>query len=292
MKTMKCVGLLAAIFAGTQSYAAPERVGDFNLIDETGTAHQLSKYGYQKALVVITQANSCITSQELFSEYRIQETKWDNEQISFVMMNSSINDDIEAVRRFKNSYNPGMPILMDDTQLVAESLGITKAGEIVVLDPNRLTILYRGPLDTPSVRGGEPSTTFLNDTFKAIAAGDIGRDTETVIVDFEAATGCELNFPAKITSADDVPDYEIEVAPILIENCVGCHIEGGIGPFAMNSHQMVQGWSPMMREVIMTKRMPPMSVDPTIRSFENARTLSVEDTQTLIHWINAGAPRE
>tara|TARA_R110002049_G_scaffold264050_2_gene440164 strand:- start:48 stop:923 length:876 start_codon:yes stop_codon:yes gene_type:complete len=291
MKTLKCVGLLAALLAGSQSFAAPERIGDFNLIDETGRAHQLSKFGYQKALVVISQANSCSTSQELFSEYKILETKWDNEQISFVMMNSSINDDVDAVRRFKASYNPDMPILMDDTQLVAESLGITKAGEIVVLDPNNMTVLYRGPLDTPGARG-EPGTTFLRETFDAIAAGEIGRDTETVSVDFEAAPGCALEFPAKVTSADDVPDYETEVAPVLIENCVGCHIEGGIGPFAMNSHQMVQGWSPMMREVIMTKRMPPMQVDPTIRSFENARTLSVEDTQTLIHWINAGAPRE
>jgi len=291
MKTLKCVGLLAAILAGSQSFAAPERVGDFNLIDETGTAHQLRKYGYQKALVVISQANSCTTSQELFSEYKILQTKFDNEQISFVMLNSSINDDVEAVRRFKNSYNPEMPILIDDTQLVAESLGITKAGEIVVLDPNNMTVLYRGPLDTPGARG-ETGTTFLKGVFDSIAAGEIGRDTETVAVDFEAAAGCALDFPAKVTSADDAPDYETEVAPVLIENCVGCHIEGGIGPFAMNSHQMVQGWSPMMREVIMTKRMPPMSVDPSIGHFENARTLSIEDTQTLIHWINAGSPRE
>ncbi len=290
MKILKCVGLLAAVLAGSQSFAAQERVGDFNLIDETGTAHQLSKYGYQKALVIISQANSCITNQELFGEYRIQQTKWDNEQISFVMMNSSINDNSASVRRWKNSYNPDMPILIDDTQLVAELLGITKAGEIVVLDPNNMSILYRGPFDTPS-RGGQTGTTFLKDTFAAIAADEVsGRDT--VVVDFEAPESCQLEFPAKITSADDVPDYETEVAPVLIENCVGCHIEGGIGPFAMNSHQMVQGWSPMMREVIMTKRMPPMSVDPEIRSFENARTMSVEDTQTLIHWINAGAPRE
>lgn len=291
MKTLKCVGLLVALLAGSQSFAATERVGDFNLLDETGTAHQLRKYGYQKALVVISQANSCSTSQELFSEYKILDTKLDNEQISFVMMNSSINDDVDSVRRFKNSYNPEMPILMDDTQLVAESLGITKAGEIVVIDPNTMTILYRGPMDTPGGRG-ETGTTFLKGVFDTIIAGDIGRDTETVTVDFEAAPGCDLAFPAKVTSAADVPDYETEVAPVLIENCVGCHIEGGIGPFAMNSHQMVQGWSPMMREVIMTKRMPPMQVDPTIRSFENARTLSVEDTQTLIHWINAGSPRE
>lgn len=70
-----------------------------------------------------------------------------------------------------------------------------------------------------------------------------------------------------------------------------CHVEGGIGPFAMNSHQMIQGWAPMIRDVIMTKRMPPMQVDPNVREWVNAGNVPVEDIQTLIHWINAGAPR-
>ncbi|MCA9066347.1 MAG: alkyl hydroperoxide reductase, partial [Planctomycetaceae bacterium] len=81
------------------------------------------------------------------------------------------------------------------------------------------------------------------------------------------------------------------VAPIIVENCAGCHREGGIGPFAMNSHLMLQGWSPMIREVLMTKRMPPMQVDPNIGHFENANYISGDDLQTLITWIDAGSPK-
>ena len=43
--------------------------------------------------------------------------------------------------------------------------------------------------------------------------------------------------------------YNGEVGRIINENCVVCHREGGIGPFAINSHLMLMGWSPMIREV-------------------------------------------
>jgi hypothetical protein len=66
---------------------------------------------------------------------------------------------------------------------------------------------------------------------------------------------------------------------------------GGIGPFPMNSYDMMKGWSPMIREVLLTKRMPPMQVDPNINHFSNARYISDHDLQTLVHWIDAGSPR-
>ena len=60
---------------------------------------------------------------------------------------------------------------------------------------------------------------------------------------------------------------------------------------AINSHLMLMGWSPMIREVLLTKRMPPEQVDPFIGHFDNARYISEEDLQTLVHWIDAGSPR-
>ena len=59
----------------------------------------------------------------------------------------------------------------------------------------------------------------------------------------------------------------------------------------MDSHLMLQGWSPMIREVLLTRRMPPTQVDPNIGHFGNARYMSDADMQTLVHWIDAGAPR-
>src|SRR5262249_51216803 len=89
----------------------------------------------------------------------------------------------------------------------------------------------------------------------------------------------------------NVPDYAKDIVPIVKENCIMCHHEGGIGPWAMSSYAMMKGWSPMIREVLMTKRMPPMQVDPSISHFSNARYISDKDLQTLVHWVEAGSPR-
>jgi len=292
IKKFKALALLISIStASLNANAVPERVGDFNLIDQEGGAHQLSKYAYQNAVVFISQANSCSLNQKDFTEYKILKTRFEPLGVSIVMINASTADDVDSVRRLHDTYNIELPVLLDDTQLVAENLQISKAGEIVVVDPKRMSVLYRGPLDTPPRGGGRvPGTTYISD---AIAAAQTDtRNLDTIVVDFEAPDDCLLEFPAKQLHAQHVPDYETEVAPILIERCVGCHIEGGIGPFAMNSHQMIQGWSPMIREVLLTKRMPPAQVDPAIRHFDNARNMPDEEVQALVHWIDAGAPRE
>jgi hypothetical protein len=54
---------------------------------------------------------------------------------------------------------------------------------------------------------------------------------------------------------------------------------------------MVKGFAPMIREVVRTKRMPPWHADPHYGSFVGDRSLTNEQTQTLVHWIEAGAPR-
>jgi hypothetical protein len=47
----------------------------------------------------------------------------------------------------------------------------------------------------------------------------------------------------------------------------------------------------MIREVVRTRRMPPWHADPHYGSFVGDRSLTAEDIKTLVHWIEAGAPR-
>ena len=286
MKKFSMLAMFSVAAAFSFNAQAADRVGDFTLIDNTGKAHQLSKYAYNKALVIVSQATGCTTNQENIARYKQLRTNWDHRGVSFVMLNSDDKDDRAGIRAEEAVWNYDFPILDDETQLVAESLGITHAGQVVVVDPVRMNVIYRGSLPA------QPANAPLGQTLEAIVAdGADSRQMETVVVESEAAAGCALEFPARDAALAQVPDYETEIAPILIERCVGCHVEGGIGPFAMNSHMMIQGWSPMIREVIMTGRMPPMQIDPTVREWTNAGNIPVEERQKLIHWINAGSPR-
>lgn len=296
MKKLSALILVAfcSIFA-THTYAGVERVGNFALIDHEGVYHQLQKYGDSKAVVIIATAVNCAENIEQLHKYRLLRTTWEQQGISFLALNSAAIDSSDDVRLMDDLHNFDIPILLDDSQLVAESLGLSKAGEIVVLEPTRSQILYRGGLDTDPVRArpglnieAVEGTSVFADVLAMAVTGDAASIDQTITTD---AVGCELQFPAREMHASNTPDYATEVAPILQEKCLSCHVEGGIAPFAMDSHMMVQGWSPMMKEVMMTKRMPPAQVDPNVNHFTNARYMDAQELQTLVHWIDAGSPR-
>lgn len=287
--------LIISMFMTLQVNAGPGRIGNFTLLDHLGNAHQLRKYGDSPAVVLISTSTHCLENVEKLPKYRLLRTTWERQGIVFLGIDSAANDSLEGIRQMAQLHNFDLPILLDDSQLVAESLGLKKAGELVVLEPNRFQILYRGGLDIEAQRArpefnieAQAGTTYLADTLKAVVAGELSMQDSPVTAE---ASGCDLSFPARDQHASTVPDYATEIAPILEEKCVTCHIEGGIAPFAMNSHMMVQGWSPMMKEVMMTKRMPPAQVDPSINHFTNARYMEPDQLQTLVHWIDAGSPR-
>lgn len=266
------IAFLTSILSVT-AIAVPDRIGDFGLLDSDGTFHQLSRYRNMEAIVLMSFDNSCASTDSSLASLQAMQEQWGEQGIGFALINASSESDVAIIQAAKSAHDIDLPLLIDNGQLVAETLQLTKAGEVVILDPERLTILYRGPVASAA------------ETLSGEIAGTI--DSTKVI----NALGCDLSFPVRERHASATPDYASEVAPIIAEQCATCHREGGIGPFAMDSHLMLQGWSPMIREVLLTKRMPPTQVDPNIGHFSNARYMSDADLQTVVHWIDAGAPR-
>ncbi len=216
---------------------------------------------------------SCDSMQGQVDQFQALEAAWQDRDIAFGFINAGSAADVECGSECAaKAFAPELPFMLDNSQLVTRTLGLTKAGEVIVLDPARLTSLYLVVSRQSRLRSRQSS---------------VGRIQFLVRV-FPVVT---FTFPALDAIAAATPDYATEVAPIVIEQCASCHREGGIGPFALDSHLMLQGWSPMIREVLLTKRMPPMQVDPAIGHFSNDRALSGDEIQKLIGWIDAGAPR-
>ena len=263
-----------AITLTSSTYALPDRIGDFALLDSDGAFHQLSRYRNREALVLMSFDDRCASIDTAIGQLKSLQRDWSDQGVAFGLIDSSGEADIQAIRATKARHGLDLPLLIDNGQLVTETLGLTKAGEVAILDPERLTLIYRGPA--------------LESAAQTLANELAGTANDT---DIKESAGCELNFPMRESHLAITPDYATEIAPIIAEQCASCHREGGIGPFAMDSHLMLQGWSPMIREVLLTKRMPPTQVDPYIGHFSNARYISDSDLQRLVHWIDAGAPR-
>ena len=64
-----------------------------------------------------------------------------------------------------------------------------------------------------------------------------------------------------------------------------------VSPFAMDSHTMVKGWSPMIREVLMTRRMPPGQIDGHIGDFINDRLVDNKDVRISLPGLRQVLPR-
>lgn len=263
-----------AITLTSSTYALPDRIGDFALLDSDGAFHQLSRYRNREALVLMSFDDRCASIDTAIGQLKSLQRDWSDQGVAFGLIDSSGGADIQAIRATKARHGLDLPLLIDNGQLVTETLGLTKAGEVAILDPERLTLIYRGVA--------------LESAAQSLANEIAGTADNTIITE---SGGCELNFPMRESHLATNPDYATEIAPIIAEQCASCHREGGIGPFAMDSHLMLQGWSPMIREVLLTKRMPPTQVDPYIGHFSNARYISDLDLQRLVHWIDAGAPR-
>lgn len=263
-----CTSLLFC-FCSVSSFAALDRIGDFALLDDGGEFHQLSRYQHKRALVIMSYAQDCGSMNASLEFYRSQQSKYAELGIEFLLI-----DSLDLGRAGVEGLETGFPILEDDGQLVSETLGITNAGAVRVLNPQRLSVYYAGPASEQ-----------LDQALAAILDESLS-DTVNQEVD-----GCAIDYPMRDSHASTPPDYASDVAPIIIENCAECHRQGGVGPFAIDSYIMMLGWSPMIREVVLNKRMPPAQVDPYIGHSDDARYLSSQDIQTLIHWIDAGAPR-
>ena len=264
-----CLGAFLALASGTSS-AALDRTGDFALLDSDGEFHQLSRYQHRKAVVLMSYVQSCAGMEASLARYQELHSRYAEQGIEFLLLDSQDLD-----RAALRELNMPLPILQDNGQLISEALGITQAGDVRVLNPDRLSMFYVGAVgdELDSTLSGLLSTT-LRDTVKT-----------------ENTSGCAIDYPVRDRHAADVPDYVTEIAPIIIDNCASCHRQFGVGPFAIDKYVSLLGWSPMIREVLLNKRMPPAQIDPSIGHSPNARYVATEDIQTLLHWFNAGAPR-
>jgi len=248
---------------------AADRVGDFSLLDQVGYHHSMSWYDDHEVIALLVQTNASQASAKAMPEFSALNAKFDGQGVKFLMINPLGKMNRTEVQAKLAEYGVEIPVLMDDSRVVSQALGIDHAGEVLLFDPRAFTVEYKG-----SVAGAELA-------LEQLLAG------ETVTTPVVATMGEAVHYASTVT-----PSYTADIAPVLAEQCASCHREGGVAPFAMDSHAMVQGWSPMIREVLMTRRMPPGQIDGHIGEFINDRLVNNDDVRNIIAWVEAGAPKD
>ncbi len=84
--------------------------------------------------------------------------------------------------------------------------------------------------------------------------------------------------------------FSKDVAPVLQKNCQGCHRPGEAAPFSLLTYQDARPWAKAMKQAVLSQKMPPWFADPRYGHFRNDRSMSQADRDTLVSWVDAGAP--
>ncbi len=263
-------------------------VDNFRLPDQNYQSHELYRMADAKAVVIVTQMNGCPVSRNTASAIKALKDAYASKGVEFMMLNSSPIDTREAVATEAKEYGFDMPVLMDHDQLVGEQLGITRTAEVIILDPKTWKVIYRGPVDdkvTYERQKAAAEHTWAKDALDATLAG------KPVTVASQPAVGCLIDFPNRTAAKTAKISYVHDVAPIIEQKCVMCHQPGGIGPIPLTKFEQVKAFSPMIREVIRTQRMPPWRADPDVGHFVDDKSLTSAQRETLVHWVEAGSPR-
>jgi hypothetical protein len=89
------------------------------------------------------------------------------------------------------------------------------------------------------------------------------------------------------------PTFTKDVAPIFQEKCEVCHRPDNIGPMSLITYEDVRPWVRSIKTRVVSREMPPWHLDKGIgiQRFINDRSLTDRELDTIVTWIDAGAPR-
>jgi hypothetical protein len=90
--------------------------------------------------------------------------------------------------------------------------------------------------------------------------------------------------------AASVPTFSKDVYPIVRAKCQSCHQQGEIAPMVFTNFKDTRPWAKAIGEAVSRGAMPPWHADPHASArFENDRSLTAAERQTIAAWVASGA---
>jgi hypothetical protein len=107
--------------------------------------------------------------------------------------------------------------------------------------------------------------------------------------------GAALVLPRAAAAADaaKAPTFTKDIAPIFQEKCEACHRPDSIAPMSLMTFTEARPWARSIKTRVSERQMPPWQIDRNvgIQKFKNDRSLSDEQIDTIVRWVDAGAPQ-
>jgi len=263
-----------------------KRIEDFTLQDFRGKEHRLDDFRDKKLIVVAFLGTECPIVQLYAGRLSEMHAEYADKGVAFLGINANRQDSVTEIAHQARVQEIDFPMLKDVGNVVADHFAAERTPELFVLDQDR-KVRYHGRIDDQyhyEIQRSDVKKNYLRDALDALLAGKEVTTPETEVV------GCHIG---RILEADESSEvtYCNQISRLLQKNCVQCHREGEIAPFALTEYDEVVGWAEMIFEVVQQQRMPPWHADPEHGEFKNDARLSDDEKELIYAWVRAGAPK-
>lgn len=104
----------------------------------------------------------------------------------------------------------------------------------------------------------------------------------------DASTGDDSGPAAMVT-------WHQDLAPVIVSKCGGCHVEGGIAPFSLQTYEEAKPFAAMLLSAVERKVMPPFLAETTDicaprHDFKDDPRLTDAELEQLRAWVDQEAP--
>ena len=265
-------------------------VEDLALKTLEGSSIKLSAAGGENGLVIALFSSSCPISGKLAPETVRLENDLKEQGVKVLLVNAPPVQKPEEIAKFIADRGLKSQVALDAEGRLAQALAATTTTEVFLLDAAR-TLVYRGALNDQYGLGytkDQPQHHYLRNAVAAMLRGEPAEIAAT------SAPGCALDLPAQMAVTATNVTYHRDIARIMQTNCVECHHEGGVGPFALDSHDAVIEHAGMIRKQVERGAMPPWFAAPLEglkhSPWANDRSLSERDRADLLAWLASDRP--
>ncbi|MBX3746537.1 MAG: hypothetical protein KF833_14610 [Verrucomicrobiae bacterium] len=262
------------------SGTVPVEVPNLRLLSTDGQAHELFYQTDTRALVLLLAGAGIGSLEGDAPVLRALAEHWGT-RARFWIVAMGTGSDRARWEEEARGLGLDFTILEDEAGVVTRQLGRGRVPEAVLYDPAAYSVVYQGRIGGgPGDGVGTGGTSLLGEALHQHLGG--GR----VTVRESRVEGEPLP-----SAGFEQDDYARDIAPLLRRYCVECHSPGNIAPWAMTGHEVVRDFAPLMKDEILTRRMPPWHADRQAQRYSNDGMMSGEEVARLVAWIDRGAPR-
>lgn len=282
---------LLTLFAGAlvSSESRPEVSGvkpalpNFGALTHDGRFFELYAQKDVRFVVFVFHGLGCPIVQNVIPYLNQLKARYSGQAVRFYLVNSNAHDTRAEIGKAVAQTGLSAEVILDPSQLFAESLGVARTAEAVVVNTKGWKVEYQGALTdrfSYDADKGKERKEFLADAMDALLDGRAPSVART------EALGCLLGSPPAV--AKELTFHQ-HIRPILEKKCAACHHATGADPRDMSAYEQVRGWAPMIREVLLNGRMPLAGPDSHIVKVKNDYSLSPEELRATVKWLDAGA---